>query len=255
MWGNVQEQQTQTMVLQQPKDQKVYLDVQHSTDWVVAASVCVSGLISLFGFIVTVYVVRKSTESQIKSNWELIESQRDHLEKELAFKNKQLITQNFIQYASRFISGQANLIIKLRDFGIFYGAISKKEKLDRTTHLGQIYQELRDISNQALQDYHVLELFLLSKGRSITNLEVKNRLFFNFLWRYLELLLDEPRSESWLKNENITIIDLLEHIEFQNIGIELKKIIGEDNITIYLILNELNKQISKMIKTEIKKAA
>src|SRR5690606_25073931 len=163
----------------------------------------------------------------IKSNWELIESQRDHLEKELAFKNKQLITQNFIQYASRFISGQANLIIKLRDFGIFYGAISKKEKLDRTTHLGQIYQELRDIS----------KLFLLIKGRSITNLELKNRLCFNFLWRYLELLLDEPRSESWLKNENITIIDLLEHIEFQNIVIELKKIIGEDNITIYLILN------------------
>jgi len=32
MWGNVQEQQTQAVVLQQPKDQKVYLDVQHSTD-------------------------------------------------------------------------------------------------------------------------------------------------------------------------------------------------------------------------------
>lgn len=98
-------EEKQVVILEQPKDQKVYLDLQHSTDWVVAASVFVSGLISLFGFIVTVYVVRKSTESQIKSTGDLIESQRDHLEKELAFKNKQLITQNFIQYASSFISG------------------------------------------------------------------------------------------------------------------------------------------------------
>src|SRR5690606_13425318 len=134
--------------------------------------------------------------------------------------------QNFIQYASKFISGQANLTIKLRDFGVFYGSISEKEKLDRTTHVGQIYQELRDISNQVLQDYHVLELFLLNKGRSITNLEVKNRLFFNLLWRYLEILLDEPKSESWLKKEDITLSDLLEHREFQNIGSELKKNLG-----------------------------
>lgn len=248
-------EEKQAVILEQPKDQKVYLDLQHSTDWVVAASVFVSGLISLFGFIVTVYVVRKSTESQIKSTGDLIESQRDHLEKELAFKNKQLITQNFIQYASSFISGQAKLIIKLRDFGVFYGAISEKEKLDRTIHVGQIYQELRDTSSQVLQDYHVLELFLLSKGRATNNLEIKNRLFFKLLWPYLELLLMEAGSELMIERQDKTITEVLEHSEFQNIGIELQKIIGEDNITIYLILNELNRQISKMIKTEIKKAA
>lgn len=247
-------EEKQAVILEQPKDQKVYLDLQHSTDWVVAASVFVSGLISLFGFIVTVYVVRKSTESQIKSTGDLIESQRDHLEKELAFKNKRLITQNFIQYASSFISGQAKLIIKLRDFGVFYGAISEKEKLDRTIHVGQIYQELRDTSSQVLQDYHVLELFLLSKGRATNNLEIKNRLFFKLLCPYLELLLMEAGSELMIERQDKTITEVLEHSEFQNIGIELKKIIGEDNITIYLILNELNRQISKMIKTEIKKA-
>lgn len=57
-----------------------------------------------------------------------------------------------------------------------------------------------------------------------------------------------------IERQDKTITEVLEHSEFQNIGIELKKIIGEDNITIYLILNELNRQISKMIKTEIKKA-
>lgn len=248
-------EEKQAVILEQPKDQKVYLDLQHSTDWVVAASVFVSGLISLFGFIVTVYVVRKSTESQIKSTGDLIESQRDHLEKELAFKNKQLITQNIIQYASKFISGQTNLIIKIRDFGVFYGYADQKDKLDRASHVGQLYQELRGISNQVLQDYHVLELFLLSKGRAIPNLEVKNRLFFNFLWRYLELLLDQVGSETMLKNQDTTIVEVLEYSEFKNIGLELKKALGEDNLTIYLILNELNRQMSKMIKTEIKKAA
>jgi len=119
---------------------------------------------------------------------------------------------------------------------------------------GLIYQELRDTSSQVLQDYHVLELFLLSKGRATNNLEIKNRLFFKLLWPYLELLLMEAGSELMIERQDKTITEVLEHSEFQNIGIELKKIIGEDNITIYLILNELNRQISKMIKTEIKKA-
>lgn len=127
--------------------------------------------------------------------------------------------------------------------------------MDRTIHVGQIYQELRDTSSQVLQDYHVLELFLLSKGRATNNLEIKNRLFFKLLWPYLELLLMEAGSELMIERQDKTITEVLEHSEFQNIGIELKKIIGEDNITIYLILNELNRQISKMIKTEIKKAA
>jgi hypothetical protein len=127
--------------------------------------------------------------------------------------------------------------------------------LDRTIHVGQIYQELRDTSSQVLQDYHVLELFLLSKGRATNNLEIKNRLFFKLLWPYLELLLMEAGSELMIERQDKTITEVLEHSEFQNIEIELQKIIGEDNITIYLILNELNRQISKMIKTEIKKAA
>lgn len=127
--------------------------------------------------------------------------------------------------------------------------------MDRTIHVGQIYQELRDTSSQVLQDYHVLELFLLSKGRATNNLEIKNRLFFKLLWPYLELLLMEAGSELMIERQDKTITEVLEHSEFQNIEIELQKIIGEDNITIYLILNELNRQISKMIKTEIKKAA
>jgi len=229
----------------------VYLDVQHSTDLVAVGSI----IISLLAFVVTIFIVCLTTKAQMKSNLSLIKSQKERLDEELRFKNKQLITQNTIQYASKFISGQTNLIIKIRDFGVFYRYVDQKDKLERASHVGQLYQELRDISNQVLQDYHVLELFLLSKGRAIPNLEVKNRLFFNFLWRYLELLLDQVGSETMLKNQNTIIVEVLEYSEFKNIGLELKKALGEDNLTIYLILNELNRQMSKLIKNEIKKAA
>ena len=48
-------EEKQAVVLEQPKDQKVYLDVQHSTDWVVVISVIASALISFIGFLITIY--------------------------------------------------------------------------------------------------------------------------------------------------------------------------------------------------------
>ncbi|WQJ00247.1 hypothetical protein Q7C11_04385, partial [Acinetobacter schindleri] len=76
-------EEKQALVLEQPKDQKVYLDLQHSTDWVVVISVIASAIISFIGFLITIYVVKKSTESQIKSNEDLIKSQNEIKVKEL----------------------------------------------------------------------------------------------------------------------------------------------------------------------------
>lgn len=69
------EQNTQALVLQQPKDQIMHLDLQHSTDWVVVISVVGSAFISFIGFLITIYVVKKSTEAQIESNRKLIDQQ------------------------------------------------------------------------------------------------------------------------------------------------------------------------------------
>lgn len=80
-----QQENTQATILQQPNGQKIYLDLTHSTDWVVAGSIFVSALISLIGFVITIYVVRKSTESQIQSNKDLIKSQND-----LSMKNNKI---------------------------------------------------------------------------------------------------------------------------------------------------------------------
>lgn len=64
MWGNVQEQQTQTMVLQQPKDQKVYLDVQHSTDttaiWSFIIAMVVAFILGISATVIAIWYGRKS---------------------------------------------------------------------------------------------------------------------------------------------------------------------------------------------------
>lgn len=118
MWGNVQQQQTQAMPLQQPKDQKVYLDVQHSTDWVVAASIFVSGIISFIGFLITVYIVRKSTETQIISNQKLINSQESQrmLEIHIAFIKKGL---------DKVSENSSKLVLLLSNWSYKYGMINQ----------------------------------------------------------------------------------------------------------------------------------
>ena len=76
-WTVESQPQTQAVILENPQQQKIYVDLAHSTDWVVATSIMVSGLISLFGFLVTVYVVRKSTQQNIQINKELIDAQNN----------------------------------------------------------------------------------------------------------------------------------------------------------------------------------
>lgn len=66
---------TKAVILQQPNQEITRLDIQHSTDWVVFTSIIVSAIISFIGFLVTINVVRKSTEAQIDSNTKLIEQQ------------------------------------------------------------------------------------------------------------------------------------------------------------------------------------
>ena len=77
----------QAIVLQHPKEQKIYLDLAHSTDWVVAASIFISALISFLGFIATIYIVSKSTQQNIESNKILIESQNELKVRELKISN------------------------------------------------------------------------------------------------------------------------------------------------------------------------
>ena len=86
-WTVPEQPNVQAIVLQHPKEQKIYLDLAHSTDWVVAASIFISALISFLGFIATIYIVSKSTQQNIESNKILIESQNELKVRELKISN------------------------------------------------------------------------------------------------------------------------------------------------------------------------
>ncbi|QIO06377.1 hypothetical protein [Acinetobacter shaoyimingii] len=65
-----------THIVAETNQSRVPLDLNvSSTDWLVAGSIIVSGLISVLGFFTTIYVVRKSTQENIFSNQNLIKSQ------------------------------------------------------------------------------------------------------------------------------------------------------------------------------------
>lgn len=88
----VQQENTQAVVLQQTDGQKIHLDLQHSTDWIVAASIVCSAFISFIGFLITIYVVRKSTYQNIEINKDLIDEQNKLkiIELETIYQNQEL---------------------------------------------------------------------------------------------------------------------------------------------------------------------
>lgn len=96
MWGNVQEQQTQTMVLQQPKDQKVYLDVQHSTDttaiWSFIIAMVVAFILGISATVIAIWYGRKSFDLT-KQSFDAVIAQIKGSEKSALDINKKLFEQ------------------------------------------------------------------------------------------------------------------------------------------------------------------
>lgn len=87
-WAVPQQPLVTTQIQVDPNTKKIPIDLNvSSTDWVLATSIAVSGLISLIGFLITVYVVKKSTESQITSNENLIKQQENLKIRELKILN------------------------------------------------------------------------------------------------------------------------------------------------------------------------
>ena len=76
-----QQENTQVVVLQQPSDQQLVIKIEQDTDWISIGTI----VLSLLAFVVTIYIVKKSTESQIQSNKDLIKSQNEIKKHELEF--------------------------------------------------------------------------------------------------------------------------------------------------------------------------
>ncbi|MCO8066882.1 hypothetical protein [Acinetobacter schindleri] len=80
----MQEQQTQTMILQQPKDSILVVKVEQDTDLVAIGAL----VVSVLAFLVTIHIVKQSTKSHIESNKLLIEKQNELKLAELRIINR-----------------------------------------------------------------------------------------------------------------------------------------------------------------------
>lgn len=184
MWGNVQEQQTQTMVLQQPKDQKVYLDVQHSTDttaiWSFIIAMVVAFILGVSATIIAIWYGRKSfklTEMSFKTVVEQIKaSEQSALDLNTKLFNQQLILQdreqkallqtqwieNFRPLAQSYISKILEILFILDRFEEKYLHLSKTIKLDEKTDAGKYLDQISLLIEQAVVLTSHIELFLES---------------------------------------------------------------------------------------------
>ncbi|OTG73266.1 hypothetical protein B9T26_09275 [Acinetobacter sp. ANC 4169] len=83
-----QQENAQAVILQQLSGQQLVIKIEQDTDWISIGAI----VMSLLAFIVTIYIVRKSTQGQIESNKNLIESQEKQKQIETHYhKNKDWI--------------------------------------------------------------------------------------------------------------------------------------------------------------------
>lgn len=180
-WTVEPQPQIQAVILENPQDDKIFVDVAHSTDWVVAWSIVVSGLISLIGFWITIYVVKKSTESQIQSNRELYQSQEKLKLIEIRANHRQ----DWINKVRDISSEILNLRSKINFI------LGNQKKYDFQLLITHLY-ELRFLN-------HKLDLYLNSSEEISKNILDQVRQIDNLLTKMMNGEIDEEEIEQLTK--------------------------------------------------------
>lgn len=170
-WTVPEQPNVQAIVLQHPKEQKIYLDLAHSTDWVVAASIFISALISFLGFIATICIVMKSTQQNIESNKILIESQNELKKNELQFLYKSAEIDKFRNLIAEYFAllMKFNTVVSL--------AIKQMER-------DQLIQSLVNYFSEVAYYHMQIELFLdcdLNENHKILKNQLKE--LMDSLWK------------------------------------------------------------------------
>ncbi|MDP1316737.1 hypothetical protein [Acinetobacter lwoffii] len=245
----MQEQQTQTMVLQQPKDQKVYLDVQHSTDttaiWSFIIAMVVAFILGISATVIAIWYGRKSFDltkqsfdaviAQIKGseksaldiNKKLFEQQKELQKQELIYRrdfetekrNKILIAEYFSQITIFILDG--------RNFQTNF-----MDEVESSIEAEKLYTRLEEHYKLAVQNLTLLELSLsnnygIKRFFQITNLltelayEFMEEILLSMDWK----LLPEFKKAEYLTKyfnqaaEILSQSELKEISEFQTLDV------------------------------------
>lgn len=195
------QQNTQAVVLQQPTDQMVHLDLQHSTDWVVVISVVGSAFISFIGFLITIYVVKKSTESQIESNIELIKSQESQKNTELDHASKQIEVDRALKYGGELIICLDKFILELY----------RLSALDSELYRANIYEKvirLTQLNEEILSKFVLLGLLMKKGSKEYERIYFVSNLFLRISWD----IVDEVRDLKFIADLTIKT-EMIEDIQ------------------------------------------
>ncbi|MEQ0923603.1 hypothetical protein ABLT40_07295 [Acinetobacter schindleri] len=191
-------EEKQAVVLEQPKDQKVYLDVQHSTDWVVVISVIASALISFIGFLITIYIVKKSTESQIVSNKNLVKQQERLKIRELKILNRNNILDKIKELVSDNLYLAGNIQNQI-EIGINEIRQQKFNDFFHSRHHG----DFKIVLNNYQSSINRLKVYLGNENRHAQELNKHIRRMQLLSWSLYTANMHEPAlSESldqWIK--------------------------------------------------------
>ena len=191
-------EEKQALVLEQPKDQKVYLDLQHSTDWVVVISVIASALISFIGFLITIYIVKKSTESQIVSNKNLVKQQERLKIRELKILNRNNILDKIKELVSDNLYLAGNIQNQI-EIGINEIRQQKFNDFFHSRHHG----DFKIVLNNYQSSINRLKVYLGNENRHSQELNKHFRRMQLLSWSLYTANMHEPAlSESldqWIK--------------------------------------------------------
>lgn len=173
-------EEKQAVVLEQPKDQKVYLDVQHSTDttaiWSFVIAMVVAFILGVSATIIAIWYGRKSfkltemsfktvveeirtsQQSAIDLNTRLFEQQKSLLNIQVEENRYQIRLFNVKSSGGKFIASVNKFILYAENFEKNYFDLTSKVKLDVHCEAGQLFLNLRKLSDQILLDIVGLEL-------------------------------------------------------------------------------------------------
>lgn len=187
----------------------------------------------------TIYVVKKSTESQIESNKDLIKAQSEIQAKKVAYQDKADEIGKILDKGGKFIVSQNILIIDLYKY-----IVSEKQNTSET-----IYGELKELNRIILSDYHLLLLILDESSSEFKNIKNLGTLFLQVAWDCInQIKNNKDLTKIYLSKElSENIKKRLDSEIFQH-G-ELLAFIVNGKHNAYDILTFTNSRIQKEIKS------
>lgn len=189
-WTVPQQENNQAMILQQPNKQKVYLDLNHSTDttaiWSFVAAMIASIVIAIWygrkSFVLTELsfkVVSEDIRQAAKTNSDIaismMENQITITELQIRSKEKSEELERIITRGGEIIVLQNKLIIELYKLATLGDEIFKKD-------IEIIVSRLNELNNEILSEYHLFLLLMSTDSKEYSRIKILGDLFLQIAW-------------------------------------------------------------------------